>query len=332
MKYKISVFITILFLLSGIYLYPKNMGLSPGPKTLQEVRIGNVGEYSIFNLIAKEKGYFKKNGLDAEIVEYASGPPEISDLLAGKVDFAIAADFVGARNIFTNKDLRIISNVDNHEDFQMVVRKAAGINEPADFKGKRIGVTLKGAGEFFLGRYLSFNGINQKDVNILDLTPEQMTEQIEKGQIDACVVFNIHVYRIKLALGDRVDIWPIQRTRRIFATAYTTGTFIRNSPDLVTRYLKALTEAESYLKSDPAGGKQILENKMGYDSAFISYIWPKFDFNLSLSQEFLLALEDNGRFIIKNSLTSEKRIPDYLNYIYFESLNRAKPGSISIIH
>ncbi len=322
MNYKTSVLVLVLVLIGGIYyLYPRGSAELTSKVPLQSIRVGNIGEYSILNLIAKAKGYFAENGLDASVLEYPSGPPEVADLLAGKLDFAVAADFVGARSIFDNSDLRIIANVDDHEDFQMLVSKASGISVPGDLKGKKIGVTLKGAGEFFLGRFLSFNDINPKDVTILNLTPDQMADEIENGQIDAAVIFNIHIYRIKTAMGDRVDVWPIQRTRRVFATSYTTSSFIKNNPAVVTKYLQALAEAEDYLQADPEGAKHILEEKMGYDSAYVSYIWPKFNFSLGLSQEFLLAMEDNARFIIQNKLTSETRVPNYLNYTYFNALS-----------
>ena len=131
---------------------------------VNKINIGNVGEYSIFNLIARDKGFFLRNGLDAHIAEYSSGPPAVADLLAGKNDFAIGADFVGVNAIFTHPDLRIISQVSQQFSFSIIARKDKAIASPADLKGKRIGVTKNGAGEFFLGRFLNFNNFLKKSL------------------------------------------------------------------------------------------------------------------------------------------------------------------------
>lgn len=333
-KSQTALFLVSLILLAiGGYYYwlrvhaPTPLYVGPAEKII----IGNIGEYSIFNLIAKENGYFVENGLSAEIVEYPSGPPAVADLLAGKMDIVIAAEFVGARNILTNKDLRILASVDRHEDFQMIVRKDAKITGPADLKGKKIGVTQKGAGEFFLGRFLNYNGIDAEEAVVFDMTPEEMTRAVKDGTIDACVIFSAHTFKIQKDMGDRADVWPIQRSRRIFATAYTTGTFIKDHPSAPERYLRSLSQAERYLAEHPEESKTILKRAMGYTDEYIAYIWPHFDFGIGLGQELLLALEDDARFIMKNRSVGDAPMPNFLDYLYFDALASIKPDAVTIV-
>jgi hypothetical protein len=42
-------------------------------------------------------------------------------------------------------------------------------------------------------------------------------------------------------------------------------------------------------------------------------------------------LEDEARWMIKNNLTREKQIPDFMNYIYVDGLKAVKPEAVSII-
>src|SRR5438105_1083429 len=99
---KIVVILGVL-LLSGLILLPSLFKGAPkdplykGP--IEKIAVGNIGEFSIFNLIAKENGYFAENGLDATIHEYNAGPAAVAGLLAGEVDVTVAAEFVGVRNI-----------------------------------------------------------------------------------------------------------------------------------------------------------------------------------------------------------------------------------------
>src|SRR5262249_5549202 len=150
------------------------------------------------------------------------GPPAVTDLLAKKVDFAIAGDFVGVNNIFKNGNLRILSQVSEQESFHILARKDKGINQPSDLKGKTVGVTFNGAGQFFLYRYLSLHDMKATDIKSKNLTPDQMTSQITDGKIDAIVIFEPHVYDLQKSLGDKIVNWSAQGSELTSALAYTT--------------------------------------------------------------------------------------------------------------
>jgi NitT/TauT family transport system substrate-binding protein len=45
----------------------------------------------------------------------------------------------------------------------------------------------------------------------------------------------------------------------------------------------------------------------------------------------LIAFEDQARWRIKNKLTEATEVPNYLDYIYTDALEKVKPGAIGII-
>jgi NitT/TauT family transport system substrate-binding protein len=59
-------------------------------------------------------------------------------------------------------------------------------------------------------------------------------------------------------------------------------------------------------------------------------IWPQHQYSLSLDQSLLTAMEDEGRWMIANNLTSEKTLPDYSDYIYTKGLEAVIPESVNI--
>ena len=65
--------------------------------------------------------------------------------------------------------------------------------------------------------------------------------------------------------------------------------------------------------------------RMNFDDAYMEIIWPRYQFSLSLDQSLITAMEDEARWMIKNNLTSEKQVPDFLNYIYVDGLKAVKP-------
>lgn len=332
-KYKIYfIVLGILVIVIFGYIFSSHLQTKKQSIPLAKVRVGNVGEYSIFNLIAQDQGFFKQNGLDAEIKEYSSGPASIAGLLAREVDINVAADFVGVKNIFNNSDIRILAGLNQHRVFQLAARKDFGITTPEDLKSKKIGVTKNSAGEYFTGNFLIANGLKLSDVTLVDLTPADMLTHLEDGSIDALSVFEPNIYKLKETSTHPLTIWEIQGDQNINALSYSTKTFIDANPDIVERYIKSLVMAEDYYKAHVEEVKDFVAQKLHYEKAYVDYSWPRFTHEIGLSQDILLNMEAEARWVIANKLTTETKVPNYLDYIYFDALQKVKPYAITIIH
>jgi hypothetical protein len=59
-------------------------------------------------------------------------------------------------------------------------------------------------------------------------------------------------------------------------------------------------------------------------------MWPEHQFSLTLDQSLQIAMNDEGRWMINNNLTSERTMPNFRNYIYTEGLEEVKPESVNI--
>jgi NitT/TauT family transport system substrate-binding protein len=59
---------------------------------------------------------------------------------------------------------------------------------------------------------------------------------------------------------------------------------------------------------------------------------PKIEYRLSLDKALLIAMEDEVRWHIKNRYTEAKRVPNYLDRIYFDALESVNPDAVNIIH
>jgi len=52
---------------------------------------------------------------------------------------------------------------------------------------------------------------------------------------------------------------------------------------------------------------------------------------LLLDQTMLISLEDIARWAIKEGLTGKNEVPNYLNFIYINTLEAIKPIAVTII-
>ena len=94
--------------------------------------------------IAKEVGFFKKQGLDVRLVFIASGPTGTTSLLAGETDVGIIGGFAPTRAIVGGaKDLVIIGQSKNRMTGNIVGKKE--IVNVQDLKGKRLGIDRIGS-------------------------------------------------------------------------------------------------------------------------------------------------------------------------------------------
>lgn len=59
--------------------------------------------------------------------------------------------------------------------------------------------------------------------------------------------------------------------------------------------------------------------------------WDDFTFELSLNQSFLVNIEDEARWAIRNKLTDKTGVPNYLDYIYIDALESVKPDAVTVI-
>src|ERR1044071_4977050 len=111
----------------------------------QTVRIA-VGTASVASLptwVAKEGGYFNREGVNAELIYIRGGPQTLSALLGGDVNFAqvYSAPILSAH--LTGADTIIVAGLINQPLFSIVT--ASGINKPEDLRGKKIGITTFGS-------------------------------------------------------------------------------------------------------------------------------------------------------------------------------------------
>jgi len=286
---------------------------------------------SELNMIAREKGFFKENGLDPQFKTFTAGLFAVNSLLEGEADLATATDFVGANKIFSNKNLRILTQLSAYRGLSLIGIKDRGINKPSDIKGKTVGLAKNTIGEYFFEQFLIANDISRKEVTIVYLSIPEIESRIEKGEIDAAVIWDPYIYNIKKKLGDSVISWAIQNSHGVFVVSYSTDEFIKAHPGIIERYVRSLIQTEQYIKENPVEAKEISAKNFHYDNEYVQYIFTIYNFGVRLEQSLLLELEGEARFLIANKTTDQTEVPNYLDFIYFDALEKVKPEAVTII-
>jgi NitT/TauT family transport system substrate-binding protein len=213
--------------------------------------------------VAAEKGFFRKQGLDAEIIVVGgAGTTGVSALLAGDIQFVSAAGDAIINSNLRGGDTAMIASVINKGMQRLVVRPE--IKTPAELKNKRIAVTRVGAvSHTVLLMILRRWGMTEKDVQVVQLNSSPyMVASLEKGGVEGAVLTSPSIFvaedrgfRTLVDLGD-LDIYYLQ------TMVATTRAYIKNNRDRAIRFLKGYLEGIAYVKQNRKESVDIVKKKL----------------------------------------------------------------------
>jgi NitT/TauT family transport system substrate-binding protein len=107
--------------------------------------------------------------------------------------------------------------------------------------------------------------------------------------------------------------------------------FANENPEILKRFLRAIDKATIFVKNNKEVAQEIIAERLNLQKEDIVLHWDEFTFELSLDQSFLINIEDEARWAIKNKLVDATEIPNYLDFIYPDALEAVKPEVVTII-
>lgn len=283
-------------------------------------------------LLAKEQGFFKEQGLDMTYKSFPHGVASLKALQHGDVDLAIGAEFPFVKQNLGGSRMKIIASIAQVDVLELIGRKDRGILEPADLKGKRVALIKESQLEFSLDRFLVNHELSLKDFEILNLLPPGIEKSILEGAADAIVFREPMTSRVKAALVDNWVSWPIQDKQNVFWIVACKDTYVRQHAKVLERFLRAVRKAELFYLDDAQKAHEIIIRKGSLNEELFARMLPKIKYKLSLEKTLLIAMEDEARWHIENQYTEAKKVPNYLDQIYFGALESVNPDAVSITH
>lgn len=319
-----------LVVLAAVYLQATQ---KPAVQKLEPVVIGvpMMLDSSALVYVADDRGFFSGNGLNATIMVYDAGLYAVDDLLKDKNDFAVATEFVMVDKALKQEKISSVATIAKYQIHYLIGRRDRGIEDYSGLRGKKIGFARDTSGEFYLNRCLALHGVNMTEVTPVDVKPSQYVEAIENGSVDAVLAWDPHVDTIKDRLGTNAVVWPAQSGQLGYWNAIVSSDWATQHPETIVRFLKSIDRAAEYSIYHPAEAKAIVQKRTNYNGTYIETTWRNTQFSLSLDESLITAMEDEGRWMINNNLTSIKKVPDFRDYIYTDGLRDVKPDSVNII-
>jgi ABC-type nitrate/sulfonate/bicarbonate transport system substrate-binding protein len=225
-------------------------------RVLPKIKIG----YKLTNLdaipqvLAHEKGYFKEQGVDAELI-VLEGSDAPTAVVSGQVDVVIAGAprFYGP--IEKGAPVKIIAPTSNTPS-ELFVRPNSGINTFKDLEGKRISFGTGGSTNELLLRYvLTKENVDLEKVKFLNMDNQYLHSMLmEKKSLDAIFITDAGFADAAKKLGAVVmpgwmnNNYEKNNTAAIVVAINTD--YLNSNEAAVRGFFKATIEADRYLKSN----------------------------------------------------------------------------------
>ena len=282
--------------------------------------------------VAEQNGYFRSAGLDVTIKEFDSGRLSFLNMLSeGGVDISTVAPTPIMFNSFQRQDFAVLATfVYSYNDVKVIAHADKGITGVSDLKGKKIGTPAGTTGQFFVESFLMRNEISTSEVKVLDIAPSNLPNALKTGEVDAIVIWEPHAFNAIKLLQSKAIRLPSSDIYKETFNFMVMKKFAADNPKVLEKFLRAIDQATSFIKNHKIEAQQIVAERLKLDKETITTLWDDFVFKISLERSLILTLEDEARWAIKNELTETTTIPNYLNYIYPDALQKVKPEAVLV--
>ena len=289
-------------------------------------------ENSALVWIAEDRGFFEQLGLDVMLNVYGSGRLATEAMLAGEADVAMAAEFVAVRQSFEHGDLRVIGSISESRSVYIVARRDQRIEAASDLQGTRIGVPRGTQAEFFLDRFLAFNGVDTQNVTLVDLAPSEMAERLAGGDIDAVSVWDPTAYRARVDLAENAVVFTGSSGDVYHFLVMATESLVAERPEVIDRLLQGLALAEAFNENHPEQARAVFETRFHRDPDYLTYAWQTQRFAVTMPQRLISTLERHADWAIDRQLVGQDRQPDFFRILAPDALTAVDPSAVTLIH
>jgi ABC-type nitrate/sulfonate/bicarbonate transport system substrate-binding protein len=239
-------------LIATLLISPWILTLAHGAEAEKlNVCYSSIAATSVSTWIPKEAGIYQKYGLDVNTV-YVSGAQAISTLISGDTQIVQGSGAAAVLSRLSGADVTIIGTTINVVPMSLVT--TPDIGGVQDLRGKTFGVSRFGSlTDIGLRKAVSEFGLDPAtDIKMIQTggVPEILL-YMQQGVIKGGLISSPTLERAKeLGYKELLNLGEI-KYRYPGTALVTTGSFIKNRPQTLNRFLKATLEGIKYAKANP---------------------------------------------------------------------------------
>lgn len=206
--------------------------------------------------VALEKGIYKSEGLDVELISVRSAVTAVQALIGGQIQFILT---IGPQMpaIWEGTDIILLAQQVGRPTFSLVV--SPDIQKISDLKGKKLGVTFGGSTFSGIKALMELNHLADKDVQYINIpgsTPK--VAALKQGIIAGTLLAPPSDYvAMKAGFKRLVSLADIFKDTAFTGLA-ATGKTVRENPQLTKKMVRAIVRGVIHTREHPEDAIQVM--------------------------------------------------------------------------
>jgi len=244
--------------------------------------------------VAEGAGLFKKHGIDGRVVLFDVAFQGTEAVLAGQAETAATVEFPLVNYLSRGADLIVPAVIVEAHDVHIVTLKS--VTKPEDLVGKKVGLIVGSIAHYGFDRYVQHHKLPKDKVQVINVPAAEQVALFAKGDIDAYVWIEPVVSRgIEVMKGRAHVLAPGLETvmkDRIYLQV--TRSWAEKNPAGVPSILRALIEANEFIKANPEKTAEIAGKKLNLPAAQVAGLIQKigWDWGVSLDASLSAVFDD----------------------------------------
>jgi NitT/TauT family transport system substrate-binding protein len=212
--------------------------------------------------IARDKGYFKEEGLQVELIKVEDAKNRFAALTAKQLDALVST--LDTMTLYWKPEtpfVAILGLDDSSGGDGILVKK--DISSLKDLKGKTVAVNVGTVSHFFLDYLLQQNGMSDADVKLNKMTQGDAAAAIVAGRVDAAVTWQPHLSKAAKDPNVKILITSKETPGLIVDVLIIRKDVLTANPEVGYRLVRAWNKAIEYQKANPDEAAVVMMKGLG---------------------------------------------------------------------
>jgi NitT/TauT family transport system substrate-binding protein len=233
--------------------------------------------------IAKEAGIFERNGLDVTVNTGASGSAMIPFLVGNQVNAVFGAEQGGVSSHIVDPNVVCVAEGTALLRWMGVV--ARGVEALDGLKGKKIGLARGTASETLWLSILAAQRMDAADYTIVYVDAPEMIAALERGNIDAYVVWEPWMTRGLRAIPNTKVLITNEHIQIIRNLIYMNKGWAQANEAAAKGFLRSMIQAAEFIAKDATESARLIARFLRQDRVLVAELMTKLDYRLNLSSD-----------------------------------------------
>jgi NitT/TauT family transport system substrate-binding protein len=241
--------------------------LAAGPTPMKIATVVWIGYGPFYVAEAMDLG--KKNNVKLSLQVFSDPALIPSAISSGAVDGGMLTYDQVVGQVAGGQKMRVVMPIDYSNGGDAIVADGT-IKSVKDFKGKKIGYNPLSPSDFLLSYALKINGLGEKDISPVNMTPEAVPAAMASGQMPIGVTYEPSLSQILSQGGGK-------KFKVVFSSKDAPGLIadvlvfdekaIKAKPTEISGLIKTYLDGMAYMKAKPDDAAKIIGKFMGVTAA-----------------------------------------------------------------